>query len=644
MSILKNLNQSYLPMRRWFYTITTTIILSLLLNTNHQTDQVPHVFIISGIFLLWASSICGIGSIILKSAGLLYSHANNFIIGLAASAVAIGVMLLLQSPQLITPFLWILFVLGSYSFVSTVKLPLLKRRASLLCLNLSGVTLPGAALIAYVILRYFQSLTPDMHPDALWYHLSGPLFWFNAGGFKFNLDAVQLAQASYWECLYIWPLYFFGSTPTSSLIAVHIFAQLTTVSVWLAASIVTAGLLKRIIAVGLSPQWNCLVILAALTTSELALSYPTPKNDWGVAALFIMGLTTLIQSQPALAGALLGITLVSKFSYAIPTAITLIVGVFYLDNIKRRGILLFSFALLAAPILLRNFIWTNNPLFPLFNSFFNSEYLPTVWQESLKSYNAGGFSFDFRKWGLIILSAFPLTQALTLLLLTPKIKIIAASYWSKRLTLITGASILLFASISGPRAELRLIGAIPVIVGAASIYALYLFRNSFIFRAIPSKVLPAITCCYLIIFSETPWSKIFQGYNLQNQDSLIYPEPYSILSQHQFNHDSKQRVLFAYDTRAFYFLNNNGIRVWDSLRLSELFENTAPSKIVVQIADQFRYFIVTNTVIDNFHRTEPIQQIQKLAKNHPGSIITDNNEGMLIDLFILRSHLMGTKE
>jgi hypothetical protein len=221
---------------------------------------------------------------------------------------------------------------------------------------------------------------------------------------------------------------------------------------------------------------------------------------------------------------------------------------------------------------------------------------------------------------------------------------IAASFWSKRLTLITGLSILLFAAISGPRAELRLIGVIPIIIGAASVYALYLFRNSFIIRIIPNNLLPVIAALYLIIFSETPWFKITQEYNFHNQRSLVYPEPYTKLDPLSSVIKSKDKMLFAYDTRSFYFLNEQGVRIWDSLRLSNLFEKSETTKIVEVISDEFRYLIVTNTVIDNFHRTEPIQQIQKLAKNHPESIITDNNEGMLIDLFILRSHLMGTKE
>jgi hypothetical protein len=624
--------------RRWFLALAATLATILIkLFLDEMIGRSISVTALAA-FILWLIATAGWGKLLSKgihrSDPLNYRLGIEITLGLLAQSIAYFLLTALGFSQFGSGGLFIFIAIGA--FYSLPKAALTELDLNLPS-KLNLALLPSFALICFIGLRIWHSLSPDMHPDALWYHLTAPLDWYSSGGFRFNPDAIQLMQSSYWESLYLWPFNLFGVNSTAALLASHIFAQLITITAWICTGLLGSLLLKEIMP-GIPKNFAPCVILAILTTAELSLSLPTPKNDWGIALFFILGAIYLIKSNPSATGLLWGVSFGSKFSYLVPILIFLIIAASHLVGIKRKITPIIIFILAAAPVLVRNYLLTKNPLFPVFGGIFGNENLPDIWEGALVAFSGSGINLNPHHWQKILQGVFPGTQLLTVLLLLPAALKLYNSYWGRRFSLWALGSVAIFGLVSGDRAELRLIGVVAAIVSGASIYALYNLKDAPVFRIISKDIWGVMASLYLILGSETPWRETFRGPLSQPLKKLEDLLPLEFIESLPVNQNSK--ILLAYETRLFYLFDKGTVRIWDSLNAAPLWQGSIPDAISGSEATSFRYLLVSSTIIDNFLSTESVSGVVNYAQKHPTTIIFQDKDTLIIDLFLLKTHLM----
>lgn len=606
------------------------------INSEHfPNHQLFSLFII---FLCWLFSLIGYGQFILNRFRFETVDATtSMLVGTALYAILMAILGGiggLNSGILI----WIVVLIGIPLGVPFIFLSIRKSWGYLVT---ERSAMPVYLITSiYILVRFIQSLTPDMHPDALWYHLAAPLYWFEHSGFYFNTDAIQLVQASFWDLLNLWPMVLLGTKETGSLIQNHLFSQWITLFIGFAGTIsILIKVFKIALPFKLENSWGGLIVLALATTSELSLSLPTPKNDWGVAFWFSGGLFFILNHSIKTGALFLGFATASKFSYAVPT---LVFTLLFSRSLGSPSSIIAYIICLSFPIaivFIRNFIWTGNPIFPLLNSIFSSSYLPLIWVEALSSFTKVGSSFTFQYLLNGFLSLFPLSQLSTYLLLVPSIwRKIAVNRIGLRLLLFIVVTYLMFMLVSGPRTELRLIGIIPLLVSGLSVYALWMVKPWYIIRAIPERFILIIFAIYLISFSETPWRHVYNQ-TMKNDLQQIITESSAGFIFENIELKDGEKLLLSYETSLYYFPTNKTVRIWDSINLSNDFINiTNPKKLLEKLRERgFRYLLMTSKVIDNFYDQHALNGIILLAKEHPESIVARRGSDTIIDLNILSS-------
>lgn len=501
-----------------------------------------------------------------------------------------------------------------------------------------------AIFVFYLLARGTQVLSPDMHPDALWYHLTGPLSWIKNNGFAFSSDAVQLMQASLWESIYLWPLLTLGSSSVEELVSAHIFAQIIVFITAIATSIITAVMLKRVMPFTLAASWQPLVALAVFLSTEMVLSLPTPKNDWGIAGWFILATLNLTNSKHLLAALLFGLAFAGKFSYGIVIIPTCIIALHYLKSNTRRVQFIMMMIGAALPVLIKNYIVVGNPVFPTFENhlanFRGYQVLPEIWLNALSHYSSFSLISSGEEIAKVLLATFPPNQLLSLLILAPLARNIWQSFWGGRIYIMIFVSLVLFLILTGARAEVRLIGAVPILVSGLSIYGLYAARPCLGIRLIPTKILPLIAAAYLVLGSEKPWGRLFSYDSLSKPVTTVKSDPViDTITKFSKLNGSGEKVLLAFDTRLFYVLSYGAVRGWDSKRISDVFQNTDVHTVINSLIPEFRYLLVTYVTIDNFQSERPIDLIISLTDSTPDSIVARFNGGILIDMFKLQPGL-----
>ena len=253
----------------------------------------------------------------------------------------------------------------------------------------------------------------NYNPDPMYYQLLAPRVWFNQGEIFFNPRFPYLFQAGYWEYLFLWANSWVGSSPFSKpqegLIEVQLFCQWIHFFLGFMASalLINTLFIKRIN----SPIWRAGIIYAGLLTFCTAFTISVAKSDYGLLSWSIFSFLILAEETGPLTrnklltcGLILGMTLSNK----IPTVFTIgpILGLYSILWIKKSGwkpalrdLSLLGVGILAgmAPLLIRNWIFTNNPFYPIFNSLFPSPYITPSMAEYLDMFKVQDALFSFNR-------------------------------------------------------------------------------------------------------------------------------------------------------------------------------------------------------------------------------------------------------
>jgi hypothetical protein len=225
--------------------------------------------------------------------------------------------------------------------------------------------------LAVSALFFHGAMIPNQSQDVLSYHLYAPWRWWQEGRIFFDPHYPHLFWASSWEYLYFWAFALVGDSG-ARLIGSLVFSQGIHAALGYGGScLVIYGILREL---GVKPAWRWLGALMACTVYPLLWTVWLAKNDFGALFWCLGSAYLLVRRRPLSSGWSAGMAMAAKFSVVF-FVFFLPFSSFFLEGEKREkfrraGLVLAGLSLALLPFLLRNLLFTGNPLFPLFSSLF----------------------------------------------------------------------------------------------------------------------------------------------------------------------------------------------------------------------------------------------------------------------------------
>lgn len=403
-----------------------SLLLGLLLHTPSSPDQHFSLKILTGsflIFVFFGTSVWSWGSLLLRALKLPRHSYLQIALGAAAAStvtMAFGHLGFIGTKYRVLFFAWSVFgVVADYFFHRTKvesapkkwRLNRLKSPAGLIIIFLAVVGLADT---------FIASQPAVGGTDEFRYHLVGPKIWFDAGRVFMPSQIPIAMQCTNWEYLYLFGLMLLGGQGALGLIEVQLFAQWTHLLVgYLGAAL---AFYKLIAPYALSRLGAFLVLAAVFTCSDISQVAVSAKNDWGAVLWTVSGLCLLFneaKTQRSIvyltSGILLGFGFTTKFTTAFTALPALIAWAFiHFRSIKispALALVAFGGILSSAPILLRNYIHIENPVYPAMGSVFKSFWIGSTWTWYQNQYEVKDVVANLAMWPktlLAILRSFPL--------------------------------------------------------------------------------------------------------------------------------------------------------------------------------------------------------------------------------------------
>ena len=350
------------------------------------------------VFLLFVTGICSWGAFIRKRMApamdsleaLLFDLATGSVLAYAAAYVLTPTGLFSASRGVAV---WVLLGAGFGFGIRDLKV----RRA--LDFGRSWYSRLFMFLIPLMVLvKLIEGLQFHQHGDAYVTYLSGPRMWGSSGRFDGFLRFSQFFLSTSWESLFAWGTVLMGFEGGRGLDVSQWFSQWVTGGIGFSgAALAGLALCRRFPqAIKVDSAFHPVIVLIALQLPELAWTQNLAKNDfgivfWGLSAFYFSlraaSISPLFAFFPGLIG---GAAVVGKFTLAF---FAVLIGLSLLLQNRKAFFWFVSGGVSgAAPVLIRNFIYTDNPVFP---------WLPNV-------FHSTGLS-DFARHGASAALATPLT-------------------------------------------------------------------------------------------------------------------------------------------------------------------------------------------------------------------------------------------
>jgi hypothetical protein len=332
-----------------------------------------------------------------------------------------------------------------------------------------------------VFLKLLEGLQFHQHGDSYVTYLVGPRAWAVTGNFNSFLSYSQLFLSTSFESLFAWGTALMGLTGGNGLDISQWFSQ------WVTAGIGVTGTLLGLMSlyarmsniVPLSAAFAPFVAIYALQVPVLRWTQNLAKNDtgiafWGVAASFF-SLFHAAQSikMAAFSGLIFGAMVVGKMTTVVLAAA---LGFFILlKNRKNFFVFVLSGLLGGAPILIRNYALTNNPVFP---------WLPNVFPSAqLSEFALHGAKAATKNW--INIQALPgyiseLFQQNPLVLVIPIVFLFKS--WRSKVAVILLVHFFAFALFTlflRPSTEIRYQGPVLIMLSFFAVYFTFAILEQF---------------------------------------------------------------------------------------------------------------------------------------------------------------------
>jgi len=245
-------------------------------------------------------------------------------------------------------------------------------------------------LFSFMIWRSFVSFLPHSHSDPALYHLTGPRFWYDHGVIAQNFDHPLFLTSGYWESLYLWLTHLFSGGVGEGLLITQIACQ------WGHYFLGFGGVLFLLYYLVKNKTGSAyLAAVSSLFAVSSVSNFGTAwlaKNMWGLSFWILAGTAILFyqkdereeKSKYLLAGFLIGVGAFSKINLILSAGALLfwwMVSNQFKFRFRKSHLITLGALIGYLPLFLRNFIFTSNPFFPLFNAIFPSEMFPLYYSE-----------------------------------------------------------------------------------------------------------------------------------------------------------------------------------------------------------------------------------------------------------------------
>jgi len=230
-------------------------------------------------------------------------------------------------------------------------------------------------IIVFLSTEFILNLTPPISRDALIHHLAVPKLWLKHGGFY----EIPWADYSYYP-MYIDLLY---------LVGLYFKNDIAPKFIHLAFGLGTGWLIYRYLKHIFDRNWGLLGMVIFITTPIVIWLSTSAYIDLGMTFFTTASVMAFVKWRDSkygqfkwlvISSCCMGIAIGSKYNALIASFIlNLILMLSYVRNTNKQiaalkyGILFFAITVfVASPWYLKNYLQTNNPFYPLFNSFFQS--------------------------------------------------------------------------------------------------------------------------------------------------------------------------------------------------------------------------------------------------------------------------------
>jgi hypothetical protein len=253
----------------------------------------------------------------------------------------------------------------------------------------------------YFLTRFFTCGLPQQHSDPLYYHLLGPKLWAEMHQIRLTPEHPSLSQAALWETLYGIVQLWIGTLGEWAHIVSQISAQWL-LMFWgqLASVLLGSAILKRLAPqTGLRPGLRFFVAWLCVCPPGIEWLGGLAKNDYILLTFVLSATLAMLEKEYFFAGVFVGFAYSSKVlaAWAILTLPFFVLREKQKDRfaeLLRYGV---GAGLAVVPILVRNIVWTKNPLFPNLDAVIGPHWINTLWINHNLSYG-GGVRYNSAMW------------------------------------------------------------------------------------------------------------------------------------------------------------------------------------------------------------------------------------------------------
>ena len=233
-------------------------------------------------------------------------------------------------------------------------------------------------VVIFILFLFFLSaaLIPHSYQDTYSYHLYAPWLWWREGKIFFPKSFhPPVLVANYWELLYLWGFSIFGSTG-SALYRVQVFGQLVHLVLGFGGASIAYYAVARLFS--FTRFWAILLSAFALCSPILLWTAWHAKNDYGGLFYLFMAMLLLFSSSDQrkgifFSGFAFSLAIAMKYILFIPAFGIFLLWFFKKKVTKKMAPLFWGAALGILPLLVKNYYFTKNLLFPAFSNIFGEK-------------------------------------------------------------------------------------------------------------------------------------------------------------------------------------------------------------------------------------------------------------------------------
>lgn len=310
---------------------------------------------------------------------------------------------------------WVALLQPVVFYATAVLLTLLTARPSFALLRQFKLQRPHPLVTAYLLLSLTLALSLALLPptawDSLFYHLTGPKLYLEAGAIRPGIDIPHLNFPSLFQMLFLMALAMRGDVAAQLL---HFFFGLMLAAIVYATAREQLGVRNGWVAVLFLYSMPMTLGLAAWAYNDLALAFYTTaaiyawlkSGEWRAIVAAGMRVGAYPRGRPrldswlVLSGVCIGLALGLKYTaFVLPVAVFLLLVWQYrrqpLAALRPLAFLAIPALLVALPWYVKNLLFTGNPIYPfLFGGPFWDAYRSQVYADA-----GTGSGFNF--WALL---------------------------------------------------------------------------------------------------------------------------------------------------------------------------------------------------------------------------------------------------